>query len=110
MSYSINGTTITLTRGDSMTVQISISDAYGNLYTPQEGDSVIFAMKQSYAEANPVLLKEIPTDTLKLTINPEDTKKLPFGSYVYDVHLVKASGEVDTFITEATIKIAREVH
>ena len=35
---------------------------------------------------------------------------LPFGKYVYDIELTKATGEVDTFITKAILKLTEEVH
>ena len=79
-------------------------------YTPVEGDSVRFAMKSSYEDTEPVLVKNIPIGTLKLVIEPDDTKKLPFGQYVYDVQITKASGEVDTFITKARLKLTEEVY
>lgn len=110
MSYSVSGTTITLTRGDTFMAQISITDSEGNPYVPAEGDSVRFAMKAKYTDVPPPLLvKDIPIDTLKLVLDPADTKGLSFGTYVYDIQLTKASGEVDTFITTAKIKITEEV-
>lgn len=109
MSYSVSGTTITLTRGDTFKAQISIMDSNGEPYVPEEGDSVRFAMKSSYADSEPLLVKDIPIDTLKLILEPEDTKELKFGNYVYDIQLTKATGEVDTFITTAKIKITEEV-
>lgn len=110
MSYSVSGTTITLTRGDSFAADISITDQDGNQYIPAEGDSIRFAMKSSYEDSTPILIKDIPISSMVLTINPEDTKGLAFGKYVYDVELTKESGEVATFITKATIKITEEVH
>ena len=38
--YKIDGTTITLTKGDSFYVQIALKKN-GNTYVPQEGDQVI---------------------------------------------------------------------
>lgn len=109
MSYNVSGTTITLTRGDTFMAQISIADSNGEPYVPVEGDSVRFAMKAKCTDAEPLLVKEIPIDTLKLVLEPEDTKGLSFGTYVYDIQLTKATGEVDTFITTAKIKITEEV-
>lgn len=109
MSYNVSGTTITLTRGDTFMAQISIADSKGEPYVPVEGDSVRFAMKSAYTDDAPLLLKDIPIDTLKLVLTPEDTKGLSFGTYVYDIQLTKATGEVDTFITKAKIKIMEEV-
>lgn len=88
---------------------ISIKQSDGSPYLPIEGDTVRFAMKSSYTEEEPLLVKDIPIETMKLILEPEDTKALAFGKYVYDVQLTKVTGEVDTFITKGTIKITEEV-
>ena len=108
--YKIDGTTITLTRGDSFYVQVVMKNEDKTDYTPQPGDSVRFALKKRYQDAEPLILKQIPTDTLILHLIPEDTKELPFGKYVYDIELTKANGDVDTFIYESIFEIAKEVH
>ena len=110
MSYSISGTMITLTRGDTFKALITITDPEGNQYVPVDGDRIRFAMKVDYKDKFPLLVKDIPVDTMILTIDSEDTKNLDFGRYVYDIELTKATGEVDTFITKATIKLTEEVY
>ena len=110
MSYSITGTTITLTRGDTFEALVSATKKDGTPYIPVEGDVIRFAMKENYDDARPLLVKEIPIDTMILVIEPEDTKPLAFGKYVYDIELTKVTGEVDTFITKATLKLTEEVH
>ena len=45
MSYSVSGTMITLTRGDTFTALITITDSEGNQYVPVKGDRIRFAMK-----------------------------------------------------------------
>lgn len=110
MSSSISGTTITLTRGDSFVANISITDSDGNPYTPTEGDTVRFAMKASLSDVKPVLIKDIPIETMKLVIEPSDTSGLNFGTYSYDIQLTKASGEVYTFITVSKLKLTEEVY
>lgn len=109
MSFSIYGTTIVLTRGDTFAARVSILDSDGNPYLPQPGDSIRFAMKRSFEDFEIPLIKEIPTDTMLLVLNPEDTKNLPFGQYAYDIQLTKATGEVDTFINRAKLKLTEEV-
>ena len=103
MSYSVSGTTITLTRGDTFKAVLSITQQDGSPYVPTSGDKVRFAMKAKYEDQVPLLVKEIPIDTMRLTLNPEDTKNFDFGKYVYDIQLTKEDGTVDTFITKATI-------
>ena len=107
--YTIKKTAITLTRGDTLKAQISITDKEGNPYEPKEGDTVRFAMKKEYSDEDVLIFKEIPMDTLILTLEPEDTKELDFGTYVYDIQLTTAAGEVDTFITKASLTLTEEV-
>lgn len=109
MAYSVSGTTITLTRGDTFEALISITQEDGNPYVPKEGDTVRFAMKSSYEDETPLLVKDIPVSTMILVLEPLDTKKLNFGKYVYDIQLTTIEGKVDTFIAKATIKITEEV-
>lgn len=110
MAFKINGTTISLTRGDTLRVKIDIINPDGSIHVPESGDSVRFAMKAKYTDKDPVLEKDIPTDTLLLVLNPNDTKtlKMPFD-YVYDIEYTYANGDVDTFIDKAKFKITEEV-
>ena len=45
MSYSVSGTMITLTRGDTFSALITITDLNDNQYIPMNGDRIRFAMK-----------------------------------------------------------------
>lgn len=108
--HSIDGTTISLTRGDTLIVKLDLMYSDGTQYIPHEGDQIRFAMKKTYNDRNCIIIKDIPTDTLILKIDSEDTKKLPQPSkYIYDIQLTQANGNVDTFITEAKFIIEREV-
>ena len=118
MSYAVEGNKITMTRGDTLVVNVSILSPFGYPYEPEEGDTVRFAVKRSdmnnrktkFKDETPLILKEIPTDTLQLRLDPEDTKSLGFGSnYVYDIQLTHADGVVDTFITNAPFVLSPEV-
>lgn len=110
MSFSVSGTTITLTRGDTFEADISITNSDGTVYEPVDGDSIRFAMKAQYSDPKPLLVKDIPIDTMKLILDPEDTADFAFGKYVYDIQLTKSTGEVDTFITKAIIRLTEEVY
>lgn len=109
MSYSVQKTTITLTRGDTFEVQVFINDKEGNRYTPQEGDRVQFGVKHEYEDAECVIFKEVPIESMILRLEPDDTKNLEFGEYVWDMQLVKPNGEVSTFITKSRFIISEEV-
>ena len=109
MSIKIQGNKIHLTRGDSLRVTVNITQD-GEPYTPVVGDSVRFALKKDFDDTEPLVLRDIPTDTLQLTLVPEDTKPLDFGKYWYDVELTKNDGTVVTFIGPERFYITEEVH
>lgn len=110
MSCEVKGTAISLTRGDTCTIKIDILDQDGMIYLPREGDVVRFAAKKDFSKGAPAILKEVPIDTMVLKLDPEDTKQLEYGKYVYDVELTKANGDVDTFITKGTLALTEEVY
>lgn len=108
---TINGTTITLTRGDSASIKLSLTNKDdGSPYDPIEGDSIRFAVSKQFGTESPLILLAIPTDTLTLEISPEDTKSLPFGSYKYDIEITYADGRVETFIAKADFVVDKEVY
>lgn len=110
MSYSIQGTDISLTRGDSLFLQLKLVKN-GEEYIPAEGSSIRFAMKAKYTDSdeNVVLNKNIPIDTLVLELEPADTKHLPMKkTYVYDIQLTDEFGHIYTFIF-GTLTITEEV-
>lgn len=117
MSSSINGNEITLTRGDTFLAKVNMTRD-GDEYTPQPGDKVRFALKHKtlkvdksdYTDESPLILKDIPTDTMLLQLDPDDTKTLSFGTYEYDIEITFADGYVDTFITAEKFKLTKEVH
>ena len=117
MSSSVDNNKITLTRGDTLRVKISMKKGE-EPYEPVAGDSLRFALKHpdlttdkgNFKDVEPLILKDIPTSSLVLTLNPEDTKNLKFGKYVYDIELTMADGAVDTFITAAPFILTEEVH
>lgn len=117
MSSIIKGTSITLTRGDTLRVKVNIT-VNGQEYTPTASDSIRFALKHNimnkkqsaYMDPSPLILKSIPYDTMILELQPQDTKPLEFGTYVYDIQITFQDGTVDTFITEAVFKLTPEVH
>lgn len=114
--YKVEGNTITMTRGDTLILQVGINQG-DEPYTPVEGDKVRFALKgqlnsrgTAYKDSEPLILKNIPIDTMLLTLDPEDTKHLPFGEYNYDIEITFDNGVVDTFITASPFIIDPEVH
>ena len=109
MSAKVSGTTISLTRGDSLIIQISVNQE-GKPYEVKPGDKIRFAMKKDLQDSEPLIMKQIDPQSLQFTIEPEDTKKLEFGKYWYDIELTTDDGFVDTFIGPASFMITKEVY
>jgi len=103
------GKTIVLTRGDSFKQIITAKDMDGKPYTPVSGDVIRFAVKKNYSDQNIVIEKQIPYDTMLLQLSPSDTKSLEFGTYVYDIKITYANGDVNTFLDKGTLKLTEEV-
>lgn len=107
----INGTTITITRGDTLEVLVELFQPDGSVYPVQPGDRIRFALKQNYSDREPLLLKVIPHDTMCLRLESAETKLLQSGGvpYVYDIEITMADGTVDTFIDRAKFIVTEEV-
>lgn len=107
---SVSNNAITMTRGDTLVLDLHLTKD-DEEYVPKSGDYIRFAMSKKFLSESGyelILTKEIPTDSLQLQLDPEDTKDLAYGSYNYDIQLTDASGDVDTFIL-SKITITKEV-
>lgn len=115
--HKIIGNSITLTRGDSLVLQLELT-RNGETYTPAEDDLIRFALKRNklkqdgsdFVDDEPLALINIPNDTLTLEITPGATKTLAFGNYVYDIEITFADGKVDTFIDNENFILTPEVY
>lgn len=115
--YSVDkNNNIILTRGDSFYADVTINKDDGTIYTPENGDTVRFAVKHNkfnplkteYTDPSPLIFKTIPIDTMQLSLEPSDTKAYGFGEYAYDIEITFADGDVDTFI-RGTFTLTPEV-
>ena len=106
--FKIQGTTITLTRGDSLYVQLALKKA-GQTYTPEQGDVIRFGIKQNVFDTEYQIEKVVPNDTLILHLAPEDTNTMQFGTFVYDLEMDYADGDIDTFVNDASFVLVPEV-
>lgn len=102
---------ITLTRGDTLTLTITLYQEVPPVppateptvapYVPQEGDVIRFAVSKGYkgqSEYDLKFKKTIPNDTLTLICTPSDTT-LYYDTYNYDIEITHADETVDTFIS-----------
>ena len=100
----IDGTTITLTCGDSALIGVSAKDKDGELYEFEVGDTIKFTVKATAkkTDGNVLVEKSVSvdesTDVVNVMLEPNDTKSLDFKKYYYDIQLVKVNGWVDIII------------
>ena len=111
---------ITLTRGDTLTLTVTLLHEVDPVppateptiepYVPVEGDVIRFAVSKGYKSEPGYELKfakEIPHDTLTFTCSSTETS-LEYRDYNYDVEITHADGSIDTFIS-AKLTITGEV-
>jgi hypothetical protein len=107
----ISGTKISLTRGDSAIISVTTNN--NNVpFLLEEGDIVYFTIKTN-ATTQTKLVQKVITEFVDgkatITLNPQDTKPLAYGDYLYDVQLTLRTGEVITIIVPSRFTILEEV-
>jgi len=111
---AINGTSITLTRGDSAYINVPVLNEDGTAYEPQEGDKVALQVREKPitgigSEPNVVIDGDIDFDNEGVPlwhISPSDST-IPALTYSWDVELQLASGDVCTY-NNGTLTIVPE--
>ena len=104
----VNGTNISMIRGDSETITVLCKDQYGTLVDLIDGDTVRFTIKENINTEIKTLQKTVttfPDGIAVITIVPADTKTLKFKEYVYDVQLTRADQSVITIVPPSKFKI-----
>lgn len=109
MSAKVEGKTIYLTRGDSLLIN-TVPTVDGLRYVPKSGDQIRFALKQDTSDGEPLIYKQADMTTMRVMLEPTDTKSLEYGTYSYDVELITANGFVSTFIGPEKFIITEEVY
>lgn len=86
----INGTHITITRGDCEPFTITFTGED----VPADGEKVLFSVKKNVNSPNAVLEKELELRNSQVVIHimNADTKNLSFGDYQWDVRFPDYSG------------------
>jgi hypothetical protein len=108
----IEGTNLSMVRGDSETITISCFDDEGEKINLQYGDTIYFTVKLN-TQVEQKLIQKIITvfdgGNAIIDIEPEDTKALSYRSYRYDIQWVSSEGRVVTIIRPSIFTIEPEV-
>jgi len=108
----IMGSNISMIRGDSETITVSLIGSSNVVVPFVTGDTVYLTIKINDCTATKLLQKVItdfPEGKAVIEIKPEDTKSLTFGDYVYDIQLTTALGVVTTIVTPSKFSIKGEI-
>lgn len=103
----IIGTDIIMTRGDSESITVAVINR-----PLVDGDIIELTVRKCPEAKAKEIYKKVDTfDDGKAVIEiaPEDTEKMCFGDYVYDVQLTMADGTVTTIIKPSAFVIGKEV-
>ena len=109
--HGADDNSIVITRGDSLEVDVLLTDNAGYPYQPVEGDTVYFRVKKSAYASDVLIEKTIDINTLVLNLVEADTNNLAFGEYKYEIEIVLAN-DIDhyTVIKNAPFIITEELH
>lgn len=105
---------LSMVRGTTLSLALSVQDSDGNVYTLQPGEVLRFGVKKKPEDADYLFVTEAgPTDTDEddkyvFSIAPSDTEELPFGCYYYDVGLQSGTNYYNV-IEASNFKIAFNV-
>ena len=104
------GNAILITRGDTMTITLVLTDDTGYPYELHEGDIVYFRVKKSAMAEDVLIEKVINNEDLTTELVEADTRDLAFGKYRYEVEVVTVEDDHYTVIKNAPFIITEELH
>lgn len=107
----VEGTNLTMIRGDSETITVSAEDESGVAIPFETGDIVYFTVKANTLTTTKLIQKTIIAFTdgaAVIELVPEDTKEMKYGSYRYDVQWVH-DDRVTTVVSPSAFIVAQEV-
>lgn len=103
---------IFMTRGDTVSLKVDLTDYNGDPYSLQTGDEAIFRLKKSACDKRLLIEKELEVDEdgqLYLIIDPEDTENLKFGVYYYEVEVITSDDCHFTVIDNSPLELGKEL-
>lgn len=103
----IEGTTIRMTRGDTVYLTVPLTSKT-EVYEMAQDDTLTLSVKKALRDTE-YKFQKVSTGSNEFHIEPADTAELAFGKYLYDVQLNTVNGDVFTVIPTSTIELLSEV-
>ena len=101
---------IKLVRGDTENITLRFKRD-GEDYVPQEfsvGDIFTLTVRDDYSK-DVVLLRQVSYPERTLTVSHDDTIRLPFGRYLYDIEYAKPDKSIVKTIVMGHLYLLQEV-
>lgn len=102
---------IYMIRGDTESITVSLRD--NGVEIPFEvGDTLYMTVKESVDVVEKqfqIVVKDFNEGKAVIEIDPDDTKEMEFGNYVYDIQLTTSDGNVTTIIPPNRFVLQGEV-
>lgn len=108
----IHCNTIIITRGDTLEAELTIRMTDWRRFKPTEGDKIRFALKSTFDDAEPLIVKDIPINKMILRLEAEETKRLEprRKPYVYDVELRTPGDRLVSTVITGEMYVMEEVY
>ena len=97
---------IFLTKGDSCQIEVRVFDLEGNEVEIKDTDEIVLTVRKTENDSAISLAKPAILNTIY--IDPDDTKLLSSGTYVYDIQL-KSGNEIQTIIPVSYFQLGEEI-
>lgn len=90
---------IQLTRGDNATLNVTITnETSGEPYEISEKDVIEMTVRKKPCKDSDIMFHKKLVGSQSIIINPEDTKRMSYGDYVYDIQLTTEAGGITVTI------------
>ncbi len=101
---------LTVTRGDTLPVDISITNSDGTPYAMQEGDVLVLTVKRTTDYDGEVAIQKTMDSTTGPTCTlSSDETNIDYGAYFYDLELTQANGFRTTIVKPSAFTVTEEV-
>lgn len=103
--FRISNRTISLTRGDTARITVTVTNEItGEEYVIGPGDTLKFSVKKTVSDPD-YTFQIVSEESSMIHIQPEDTRELESGKYLYDIELTTTLGDVYTVVPISTLEI-----